>query len=242
MPLVAKAGVSSSKSDMGRSETVRGFRRPGLPLRLPCFLATCSMPARTLDPPPKFGQPRPGLLNGCRVLDDWLGVPVCPRGKFRDPTANERAVRVVILRLLRRIVDPERINTSGAGLYLTLAPMNARLIVYEEPGQMEASPAPVQPKMVDGKRHEHGAHSKVDPSGFGEATHASIGLAVDAVALGLHAEAEGGVGDDAEGFGLVDCVEQQCHCGHPTFAPLASAIEDDATAGAGEEFALLVVS
>ena len=79
------------------------------------------------------------------------------------------------------------------------------------------------------------------------------GMAIDAVPGGGEAEAqgqilhfaqqfgglaEGGAGDDAEGFGEVVGMKEERDGGHPTFAPLASAIEDDAAVGAGEQFAL----
>ena len=35
-------------------------------------------------------------------------------------------------------------------------------------------------------------------------------------------------------------MKQQCHGGHPAFSPLACAVENDAAAGTGEEFALFV--
>ena len=79
------------------------------------------------------------------------------------------------------------------------------------------------------------------------------GVAIDGVAGGGEAEppsqfldfaqefgglAEGGAGDDAEGFGEVVGMKEERDGGHPTFAPLARAIEDDAAVGAGEQFAL----
>ena len=78
-------------------------------------------------------------------------------------------------------------------------------------------------------------------------------MAVDAVAFGCEAEtvghvldfaeqfgalAQGGSGDEGDGVGVVDGVEQECDGGHPAFAPLARAVEDNAFARAGEEFAL----
>ena len=58
--------------------------------------------------------------------------------ELRAPAADEAAVRVVVLALLDRVVDADRVDPGGAGLHLRLRPVDAGLVVGEQAGEVQA--------------------------------------------------------------------------------------------------------
>ena len=52
--------------------------------------------------------------------------------------------------------------------------MYSWLEIEELPRQEDRWLTPMQPKMVGGKRHEHGPHSKIDPTVVMQVSHAGI--------------------------------------------------------------------
>ena len=52
--------------------------------------------------------------------------------------------------------------------------MDARFIIDELSRQVQAAVAPGQPQMVAGKRHQHGAHPKIDPAVLRQGAHTGI--------------------------------------------------------------------
>lgn len=71
--------------------------------------------------------------------------------QFRNVTANENSLWVLIGHLFDRRVDPHRVDSSDARLHLNLAVMDARFIIEEQSGQIDSRFSPVQPKVVTGK-------------------------------------------------------------------------------------------
>ena len=95
-------------------------------------------------------------------------------GKLRHPLPDEHPVRVLILRLLDRVIDPDGVDAGDPGLHLALAVMNAGLIVGELARQMQRRPPPVKPQMIGGKAHHHRPHTERQPAGRRKRTHAGI--------------------------------------------------------------------
>ena len=102
--------------------------------------------------------------------------------ELRHPAANEDPARILIDRLLRGIIDPQRIDPRGARLHLQLRPVDARFKVEEVTGQMQAGGPPMEPERVARKRHEQGPHPKRQPARRQQASHAGIDKRVAGVA------------------------------------------------------------
>jgi hypothetical protein len=95
-------------------------------------------------------------------------------GQFRHPAADEVAVGVVVLALLDRVVDADRVDARGARLHLALAPVDAGLVVDEQACQPQPALAPRQPEVIAGHRHQHRPHAEVDPARGDQGPHAGI--------------------------------------------------------------------
>ena len=94
--------------------------------------------------------------------------------QFRQPLAQEQALGVVVLALLDRVVDPDRVDARGAGLHLALAPVDAGLVVHEQARQHQAAVPPRQPELIAGHRHQHRPHAEIDPARGDQGPHAGI--------------------------------------------------------------------
>ena len=86
------------------------------------------------------------------VHQAWLPV--------RDPLPDENACSVLILALLDRVIDADGVDSCDPRLHPTLAVMDARLVIDKLACQMQRRTAPIQPQMIAGKAHHHGAHAK----------------------------------------------------------------------------------
>ena len=99
--------------------------------------------------------PAPGLLQ--KHIWHWC--------QFRHPPAGKYTIWILIEPLFDRIINTDRIDPGCSGLHLNLRPVNARLVISEQARQVQPSASPVQPQLIRGKRHQHGAHAKVQPTG-----------------------------------------------------------------------------
>ena len=102
--------------------------------------------------------------------------------EFRHPAADEYPPRILVDRLLRGVIDPQRIDARGARLHLQLRPVDARFKVEEVTGEMQAGGPPMQPERVARERHEQGPHPKREPARRQQASHAGIDERVAGVA------------------------------------------------------------
>ena len=57
--------------------------------------------------------------------------------------SDEKAIFVLILALLDRVVNADGVDTCDPRLHLTLAVMDSRLIIYKLAGQMQRRTAPI---------------------------------------------------------------------------------------------------
>ena len=80
----------------------------------------------------------------------------------------------MVLALLDRVVDPDRVDAGGARLHLALAPVDARLVIHKQARQHQAAVPPGQPELVARHRHQHRPHAEVDPAGGDQGPHAGI--------------------------------------------------------------------
>ena len=81
---------------------------------------------------------------------------------------------VLILALLDRVIDADGVDSCDPRLHLTLAVMDARLVIDKLACQMQRRTAPIQPQMVAGKAHHHGAHAKGEPACRRKRAHTGI--------------------------------------------------------------------
>jgi len=83
--------------------------------------------------PPGFMQPYIGAI-----------------GEFRTPASDEHTLGIVVEALFDRVVDADRVDRCAAGLHLTLTPVDPRLVIHKQPGQMEAGFPPGEPEVIGG--------------------------------------------------------------------------------------------
>ena len=95
-------------------------------------------------------------------------------GEFGDPAGDEGGVRILIAALLHRIVDAHGVDAGDAGLHLGLRVMDARLEIREQPAEPHRRFAPMHPEMIARRRHQHGAHAEVHPTGRPQRPHAGV--------------------------------------------------------------------
>ena len=122
-------------------------------------------------------QPEPeakALRCGCRQGPGFMQVQQWHSGQFRQPATQKQPLRVVVLALLDRVVDADRVDAGGAALHLALAPVDAGLVVEKEASQVQARGAPWQLQVMARHRHQHGPHAEIDPAGGNQGTHAGI--------------------------------------------------------------------
>ena len=108
--------------------------------------------------------PCPGMMDICR----WN------YSQFWYPLPDKMTVWILIHSLFHGVIDPDRIYAGCPRLHLHLRPVNARLIIDEQPGQMMSRLAPIQPQMVTGHGHQHCPHAEIHPTGGVQAAHAGI--------------------------------------------------------------------
>ena len=90
------------------------------------------------------------------------------------PTLDKNPIWILIKALFDRVVNSDRIDPRCARLHLRLRVVNTRLIIGELARQMQGWQAPMQPKMIAGKAHQHSAHTKIQPTGGNQGSHTRI--------------------------------------------------------------------
>ena len=88
--------------------------------------------------------------------------------------SNEIPLRILIHGLFHRVVNTQGIDARCARLHLHLGVVNARFKVDEQVGQVLGRVPPMQPQIVRGKGHQHGAHTEIDPTRLNQIAHAGI--------------------------------------------------------------------
>ena len=96
------------------------------------------------------------------------------RCQFGHPLPDEDSGRVLLKALFQGVIDAQRVNARHARLHLALAVMDARLIIGKLAGKMQRRRPPVEPQMIGGKAHHHGAHAKGQPATSIQIAHAGI--------------------------------------------------------------------
>ena len=71
--------------------------------------------------------------------------------KFWHPASDEHTGRALLHRLLRRVVDSQRVDAGRPALHLHLRPVNTWLKVEKLTSQVKACRPPRQPQRVAGK-------------------------------------------------------------------------------------------
>ena len=124
-------------------------------------------------------------LHRCGDIDDRLRHSTTQRPGFmqmdrrhvaelRTPLTDANPFRIMVRPLFDRVVDPDRVDRRAPRLHLTLAPVNAGLVVDELTCKMQSTLTPGKPQVVARKGHQHRPHAEVDPAMGPQGTHAGI--------------------------------------------------------------------
>lgn len=137
------------------------------------------------------------MAHGFFQVHNWIGVVFAqfkakklplqrrnfPRGvyvfirqlcEFRHPLPDEVAVRIMFAGIEYRIINPDGVNSSSAGLHLKLRVVDAGLKIQKLPGQMVRPCLPGLPERVRKEGNQHGPHPEVDVAGGVHTAHRSI--------------------------------------------------------------------
>ena len=81
---------------------------------------------------------------------------------------------VLVQHLFGGRVNADRVDPGDPALHLELRIMDARLIVEEQPCEVDRRGLPVQPQVIGRERRQHRPHAEVDPATAMQGAHASI--------------------------------------------------------------------
>ena len=133
------------------------------------------------------------IRRQCRFEPRRMNQRIGHCRKFGNPVPDEVTGFVLILALFYRIIDADGVDPGDPRLHLALAVMDARLVIDKLARKMQRRTPPVQPEMVAGKAHHHGAHAKGEPARGGKRAHAGINQRIAGLPGLPGQEARGGV-------------------------------------------------
>ena len=92
-----------------------------------------------------FVNNRRRIIELARRRPRRMNKMVRQMGDFRHPLADKMPIGVLVTALLNRVVYAQRVNAGCARLHLRLCVMDTRLIIGEQPRQMQSGWSPMQP-------------------------------------------------------------------------------------------------
>ena len=100
----------------------------------------------------------------------------------RESASHEITVWVMIGALLDGVIDANGVDARCSALHLNLRIVNAWLVINKCSREIVRGCSPINPEVIGSKRNKHGAHTKIDPPGFVQRSHAGVNHRVTSAA------------------------------------------------------------